>query len=338
MHITTIGLDLAKSVFQVHGVEEGGSAVLRRSLRRSQVLTFFGRLEPCVVGIEACGTAHYWARELAALGHDVRQVAPWTAKAYAPRNKTDAADAAAICEAVSRRAVRLMPTKSAAQQAQCAVHTSRALLVRQRTMIMNAIRAHMAEFGLVARTGPMGLRQLLERLTDPAETRIPEPLLASLRILAAQLAGLEQAIGQIEADLVRRHKADPDSVRLATIPGFGPILAGAVLAATPEPSRFASGREFAASLGLTPRINGTGGKVKLGAISNRGNGYVLRLLVNGAQAVLNSPRAKSDPWLERLLATKPRRVAAVALANKMARIAWAIMVRGQPYRSQSAAA
>ena len=336
--ITTIGLDLAKNVFQVHGVDAAGAVVVRRALRRRQVLGYFARLPACLVGMEACATAHYWAREIGRLGHTVRLIAPSYVKAYVRRNKNDAADAGAICEAVSRPQMRFVAVKNAAQQAAGGVHKVRELLVKQRTMQINALRGLMAEFGVIAGKGPQHIDELRAVLSDPEDHRIPELLHDALRQLVGSLERLQGEIELLEQQIVRRGRDNPTCRRLNTIPGYGPILAGAMAAMVIDPAGFASGRHFAAALGLTPRQNGTGGKTRLGPISKRGNGYLRRLLVNGAMAALRSRWGKQNPWVQRLLAEKKRLVAACALANKMARIGWAVMVRQEDFRTAPAAA
>src|SRR5205809_1494919 len=283
--ITTIGLDLAKHVFQLHGVDAEGTTVLRKRLRRGQVLAFFSRLPRCMVGLEACATAQYWARELGALGHEVRLMPAQYVKAYVKRNKNDAADAEAICEAVQRPTMRFVAVKTAEQQAAQLLHRGREQLVRQRTMLVNALRAHLAEFGMVA---AQGLRNV---------------------------------------------------ARLMSIPGIGPIIATAIATTVADPGVFRSGREFAAWLGLVPRQNSTGGKTRLGGITKRGNRYLRRLLINGASAnLLRSKATKADPWVIGLRRRRPPLVVAVALANKTARIAWAVMLREKEYQPRALAA
>ncbi len=337
--ITTIGLDVAKNVFQVHGVDAAGSTVLRKQLRRGQVLSFFGRLPRCVVGLEACATAHYWARELGALGHEVRLMPAQYVKAYVKRNKNDATDAEAICEAVQRPTMRFVPGKTAEQQAAVLLHRARERLVRQRTMLVNALRAHLAEFGVI---GPQGLRNVGKLITivrDEGDTRLPKLAHQVLQVFATQIEQVETAVAALEQQLMAWHKSNPVSQRLATIPGIGPIIATAIAATVPEPSGFRSGREFAAWLGLVPRQHSTGGKIRLGGISKRGNQYLRRLLINGASAnLLRSKATNADPWVIGLRRRRPSLVVAVALANKTARIAWAVMHRQENYQRMAAAA
>jgi transposase len=336
--VSTVGLDIAKKVFQVHAIDRTGVVVVRRSLRRSQVLAWFARLAPCLVGMEACATAHHWARELRQLGHEVRLIPPAYAKAYVRRNKNDPADAAAICEAVGRPSMRFVAIKTEAQQAAAGIHRVRDLLMRQHTMLRNQLRGLMAEFGLATAKGTKGLNELLATLADAEDRRIPSPLREGLLLIADTLRGIDRRLERIDRQLVAAGRANATYRHLITAPGYGPILASAMAAMVINPGAFRRSSDFAASLGLVPRQDGTGGKVRLGPISKRGNGYLRRLLVNGATALINSQRAQRDPWLARLLATKPRKVAAVALANKLARIGWALMTRQENFRGRPAAA
>jgi transposase len=338
--VTTIGLDLAKNVFQVHGVDASGETVIRRQLRRRQVLPFFKKQPPCLVGIEACATSHHWAREIAALGHQVRLMPPRYVKPYVKRNKNDAADAAAICEAVSRPTMRFVAVKSAEQQSVLMLHRTRELLVRQRTMLVNAIRAHMAEFGVVARVGLPQVKGLIAVIADEEDERIPPLARTCLEGLAAQLASLQEEILAAERRIHAWHRANEISRRLESIPGIGPITATALAATITDPSVFKSGREMAAWIGLVPRQSSTGGRERLGRISKQGDHYLRWLLVAGSMTVIRHAkrRGTANPWLAELIAGKPTKVAAVALANKLARVAWALLRDGGPYRKPAAAA
>jgi len=335
MEITTIGLDLAKHVFQVHAIAADGTVVLKKRLRRGQVYSFFAALKPCLVGVEACATAHFWARQLRELGHDVRLMPAQYVKAYLKRGKNDAADAAAICEAVTRPSMRFVPIKGEDQQAALMLHRARDLLVGQRTQLINAIRGHLAEFGLIEAQGPWNVPRLLAGME---EAGVPDLVPGLVRLLASQLEEVELRIDEIDTQIMAWHKASPVSQRLAGVPGIGPLVATAIVATLPDPTVFRSGREFAAWLGLVPRQNSTGGKTRLGRTSRQGNTYIRRLLVIGAQSALFCSKAtKANPWIQALLAKRPRLVVAVALANKMARIAWALMARQTTYRTAAAA-
>jgi transposase len=337
--ITTIGLDLAKSVFQVHAVDAMGSVVMRKRLRRGQVLAFFAEIPPCLIGLEACATAHYWARELIALGHEARLMPPNYVKAYVKRNKHDVADAEAICEAVRRPSMRFVPIKTAEQQSALMMHRARDLLVRQRTMLVNALRGHLAEFGLIEAQGLHKVAKLIAIVTNENDGRVPDIARQVLQVMVNHIEDIQVRIVGLEKQVLAWHKSNPVSQRLATIPGIGPIIATAIAATVADPNTFRSGREFAAWLGLVPRQNSTGGKARLGGISKRGDSYLRRLLVNSAHTVLLcSKQAKTDPWLTSLLSRKPRLVAAVALANKTARVAWALMSRQDTYRHAAATA
>ena len=333
--VITIGVDLAKNVFQVHGVDCQGETVIRRQLRRSQVLPFFKKRPPCLVGMEACATSHHWAREIEALGHLVRLMPPHYVKPYVKRNKNDAADAAAICEAVTRPTMRFVAMKGPEQQSVLMVHRTRELLVRQRTMLVNAIRAHMAEFGIVAPVGIPRVKELLAVIADANDDRLPPIARACLEGLARQYVSLHEEIIFAERRLHAWHRSNEVSRRLETIPGIGPITASALAASITDPALFKSGRELAAWIGLVPRQNATGGKQRLGRISKQGDQYLRWLLVAGAMSVILQAKRRGTtnlPWLADLMARKPTKVAAVALANKIARVAWVVLMRGETYR------
>jgi len=341
MQVTTIGLDLAKQVFQVHGVDANGKAVLRKRLRRAEVLGFFEDLDPCLVGMEACATSHHWARELTGLGHTVRLIPPAYVKPYVRRQKNDAADAEAICEAVGRPSMRFVPVKSVEQQAVLMLHRTRTLLVRQRTMLANALRAHLAEFGIIVAQGLRSLGALIERISAPDADGVPRLARAALAPLVGQFLALEPQIKALEAELVAWHKTSEESRRLQTIPGVGVLTATAIAATVSDPAHFRSGREFAAWLGLVPRQNSSGGKERLGRVSKMGDGYIRSLLFVGATATIRSARTKISAqaaWINSLLARKPAKLVAVALANKMARIAWAVLARQKSYSPPALAA
>jgi transposase len=335
MQITTIGLDIAKNVFQVHGIDAQEKVVVKKQLRRSQVIAFFAALPPCLVGMEACATAHYWARELRKLGHEVRLMPAKDVKAYVKRNKNDAADAEAICEAVRRPTMRFVRIKSAEQQGQLMQHRTRDVLIRQRTQIINALRAHLAELGIVAAKGDSGVNELLAIVADDRDERLSIDARASVIVLAAQLEALQTLIGSIEKRIKMQHRSNETSQRVETIPGIGVLGATAIVATVADPTIFRSGRDFAAWIGLVPRQDSTGGKQKLGPISKQGDRYLRRILVVGAIAVLRRARENPGkyPWLTKLLARRPFKVVAVALANKMARTAWALMAHGGIYRA-----
>ena len=337
MQISTIGLDLSKRVFQVHGVDAKGAAVIRKRLRRREVLGFFEKLAPCVVGLEACGAAHHWARELRALGHDARPMAPSYVKPYLKRGKkNDAADAEAICEAVGRPGMRFVGVKSAEQQGVLMLHRSRDLLIRQRTMLVNALRGHMAELGIVAPRGIWRVKELAAIVADDADGRIPDVARPALFALIEQIAALNAPLRRLERAILAWHQGNETSRRLATVPGLGPLGASAIAATVGEARQFRSGRHFAAWLGLVPRQHSSAGKERLGRISKMGDRYIRRLLVIGATTRLRYARGRPTPdaeWINRLLTRRPARLVTVALANKMARIAWAVMARGEIYRA-----
>ena len=338
--ITTIGLDIAKSVFQVHGVDAAGQVVMRRQLRRRQVLPFFHKLPPCLVGIEACASSHYWSRELQALGHTVRLMPPAYVKPYVKRQKNDTADAEAICEAVARPNMRFVPTKTVEQQSCLMLHRARHLFIRQQTAVINSIRAYLAEFGIVAPVGRRGVEQLLEVAADIVD-RLPEVARACLAALGVQLRTLKAQILEFDRRIIAWHRSNATSNRLDAIPGVGPALATALVASIADPRAFRSGRDFSAWVGLVPKQNSSGGKDRLGSISKQGDRYLRSLFTAGALAVIRYAKIRGTghrPWLAGLLARRPTKVAAIALANKLARMAWAIMARGQCYREPAALA
>lgn len=337
--ISTIGLDLAKQVFQVHGVDQQGAVAARKQLRRSQVMEFFAGLAPCMVGIEACGSAHYWAREIAALGHEVKLMPPSYVKPYVKRGKNDATDAEAICEAVTRPTMRFVPIKSAQQQASGMVYKVRELLVRQRTQSVNALRSHLAELGIVAAQGTGKLAALIAVVREPGDARLPEAARLALEDLAGQIEALDARLERLDDEIVVQVRSSEAGRRLTSIPGVGPITAGALLAMVSDPSGFRSARHFATWLGLGPRHDSTGGKQRFGRISKKGNRYLRTLLILGAANVLRFMRkGTASAWLAALQQRRPFKVAAVALAHKMARIVWALMSKGGTYRAAVPAA
>jgi transposase len=332
--VSTIGLDIAKSVFQIHGVAVDGAVVIRKRVSRAKVLDFFAALPPCVIGIEAWPSAHHWSRKLAALGHTVRLMPPSYVKAYLKRSKNDANDAAAICEAVTRPSMRFVPTKSEQQQSGLMLHRSRQLLVRQRTMLSNAIRGHMAELGIISAKGRNGIAELLKLIANTEDDRVPADGRFSLDILARQFEVITAEIGAIEKRIHAWHRSCEESRRLEDIPGVGPIVATALIAEIGDWKAFSSGRNLAAWIGLVPRQHSTGGKERLGGISKQGNRYLRWLLVTGAMAVIRYARQHGTKrlWLARIMERRPVKVAAVALANKIARMAWAMMVRREQFK------
>jgi transposase len=332
--VSTIGLDIAKSVFQVHGVDVDGAVVIRKRISRPKVMEFFSALPPCLVGIEACPSAHYWSRGLQELGHAVKLMPPNYVKAYLKRSKNDANDAAAICEAVTRPSMRFVPTKSEQQQSALMLHRSRQLLVRQRTMLSNAIRGHLAELGIISAKGRNGTAELLEIIAHQEDDRIPAVARLSLVVLARQYVAITTEIGALEKQIHAWYRSCEESRRLEEIPGVGPIVATALVAEVGDWKAFSSGRSLAAWIGLVPRQHSTGGKEKLGRISKQGNRHLRWLLVAGAMAVIRYARQHGTKrlWLVRLMGRRPTKVAAVALANKIARMAWAMMVRGERFK------
>jgi transposase len=339
--ITTIGLDIAKSVFQVHGVDAQGGVVIRRQLKRRYVLAFFQKLPSCLVGIEACASSHHWSRELKALGHTVRLMPPAYVKPYVKRQKNDAADAEAICEAVTRANMRFVATKTSEQQSCLMLHRTRRLFIRQQTSVINVIRAHLAELGIVAPVGRKGVEELLDVVADPSDKRVPEVARVCLAALGAQLRRLKEQILEFDRMIMAWHRSNETSMRLDAIPGVGPMLATALVACVADPKAFRSGRNFSAWIGLVPKQHSSGGKDRLGSISKQGDRYLRSLFMAGALAVIRYAKingTRHRPWLTALLARRPVKVAAIALANKIARMAWAMMARGERYKQPIALA
>ena len=341
MQVSTIGLDIAKHVFQVHGIDATGQVLIRRQLRRSEVTGFFRRLPPCLIGMEACSTAHFWARELAGLGHEVRLMPAAYVKPYVKRSKSDALDAEGICEAVTRPTMRFVAIKNPEQQAALILHRTRDLLVRQRTMLVNALRGHLAEYGIIAPQGLPSVPKLMELAEKARGAALPDLAWRCIRLILAQIEDVHGRIGQVEHEILAWHRTNELSQRLETIPGIGLITASALAATIPDPSSFRSGRHLAAWIGLVPRQSGTGGKVRLGHISKQGDRYLRRLLVLGASTLMRHARGRSSVtagWINALLARRPASVVKTALANKLARIAWAVLQDSEGYRAPAAAA
>jgi transposase len=339
--VTTIGLDIAKSVFQVHGVDAQGKVIVRRQLKRRCVLAFFQKLPPCLIGIEACASSHYWSRELQALGHTVRLMPPAYVKPYVKRQKNDCADAEAICEAVTRASMRFVATKTVEQQSCLMLHRTRHLLIRQQTAVINAIRAHFAEFGIVAPVGRTGVEELLKVASDGNDKRLPDVARVCIAALGAQLQMLKARILEFDRLIMAWHRSNQVSKRLDEVPGVGPALATALVGSIADPKAFRSGRDFSAWIGLVPKQHSSGGRERLGGISKQGDRYLRSLFVAGALAVIRYAKkrgSKNRPWLAALLARKPTKVAAIALANKIARMAWAMMAKGERYKQPAALA
>ena len=339
--IITVGIDLAKNVFQLHGADASGRAVLRRKLRRAQVLEVLAALPFCTVAMEACGGAHYWGREIGKLGHEVRPIPPAYVKPFVRRQKNDATDAEAICEAAQRPSMRFVRVKTEEKQAAAAVFRVRELLIRQRTQTINALRGHLTEFGEVVPQGAWNARRLVE-LVDAEDGGLPEAARSTLRVLADGLRHLDEKIAELDAEIAYRAREDEVARRLMTIPGIGPLIATALATLAPPPEHFRQARDFAAWLGLTPRQHSTGGKQRLGTTTKMGERSLRRLLILGANSVVikrcTNPMAQQGTWLGGLLARKPGMLVRVALANKLARIVWALMARGGVYKAPVAAA
>ena len=340
MNVTTIGLDIAKNVFQAHGADAKGHIVFKKRLSRGKVLPFFANLSPCLIGLEACAGAHHWARELQALGHEVRLMPPQYVKPYVKRNKHDQADAEAICEAVTRPSMRFVAIKSPDQQSVLMLHRSRELLIRQRTMLVNSLRGHLSEFGIVVAKGIQNVQKLVATVGDYDDSRLPDVAREVLATVIEQLRDTARKIDELEKRLHGWHRSNEVSQRLATVPGIGPMTATALVATIGDSKHFSTGQQFAAYLGITPGENSTGGKSRPGKITKRGDGYLRRLLIHGARSVVRShrrkiPDASSPSWLSRLLARRHVNVATVAAANRNARIAWALMVHATAYQPRA---
>lgn len=325
MKISTIGLDIAKQVFQVHGVDERGKIVLQKRLKRREMAEFFANLPPCLIGLEACGTSHYWGRQLQGWGHTIRLMAPRFVKAYLNREKNDANDAAAICEAVGRPSMRFVPVKSAEQQALLVLHRTRAGLVRARTGASNQVRGLLLEFGITLRVGRREVAARLPEILEDAENGLPPVAREGLAVLGQHLKDLVQRIVEIEHAITAWHRSQEASVRLAAIPGIGVFSATALVATAGDATVFRNGRQFAAWLGLVPKQHSSGGRIRLSGISKRGDRYLRTLLIQGAHAVLCHRSPGTDAWLDQLVQRRHKNVAAVAIANKNARLAWALL-------------
>ena len=333
--ITTIGLDLAKKVFQIHGVDAEGKVVVARKLRRKEVLAFFAKLAPCLVGMEACGSAHHWGREIAKLGHTVKLMPPTYVKAYVKRGKTDAGDAAAICEAVTRPSMSFVPVKGVEQQGLSMLHSARSQLIGQRTQLINAVRGHLSELGIVAARGMLGLAELAAIVRDKRDLRLPVTARAALMVLVQQIEMVSSEITALDSLLRKENKASELGPRLETVPSIGPVTASALRARVTDPRLFQNGRHLSAWIGIVPENDSTGGKVKQKGLSKKGDRYLRSLLVNGAMAVVRQAQKRPDkhPWVANLLGRMSAKQAAIAIANKTARIAWAIMVHGGVYEA-----
>jgi transposase len=338
--ITTVGLDLAKHVFQAHGASASGTVLFRRKLRRDKVLTFFAELPRCCVVMEACASAHHWARAIGELGHEVRLIPPAYVRPFVKRQKNDMSDAEAICEAAQRPTMRFVAIKSEAKQAAAVIFRTRDVLVGQRTQIINSLRGHLGEYGLIAPQGPSHVEHLIAEIEDPTSS-IPQAARGRLVRLVDMLRHLQAEIDALDKEIAARAKADDVARRLMTVPGIGPLIATAIEALAPPVETFRSGRDFAAWIGLTPVQRSTGGKERLGRTSRMGERTLRRLLIFAASAVVRWAKRKGvapGSWLARMLARKPPMVVIVALANKNARIAWALLSNGGVYRAPTVVA
>jgi transposase len=334
MKITTIGIDLAKEIFQIHGVDGRGKVAVRKQVKRKDMARFFANLEPCLIGMEACGSAHYWARKLGSFGHTVKLMAPQFVKPYVKTNKNDVADAEAICEAVGRPNMRFVPQKTVEQQAILSVHRARQGFVKARTAQGNQIRGLLSEFGIVIPKGIDAIAKRIPEILEDAENGLPGTIRQLLDRLTKNLKEMDRQVNELEAQIQRWHKENEASKKLAEIPGIGPITASAIVASVGNAREFKNGRQMAAWMGLVPRQNSSGGKQILLGISKRGDTYLRTLLIHGARAVTRfaETKAKPDSWLRQLMGRRNKNVAAVALANKNARIAWAILAKGGIFR------
>ncbi|MBE8598260.1 IS110 family transposase [Xenorhabdus sp. BG5] len=336
MKITTVGIDLAKNVFQIHGVDAQGKTVLKKQLPRAKMLTFFANLSPCLIGLEACGGAHYWARKLQGFGHEVKLIAPQFVKPYVKTNKNDAADAEAICEAVTRPNMRFVPVKTEEQQSILSVHRAREGFVKARTAQANAIRGLLGEFGIVIAQGIKQIAVRLPEILEDAGNRLPETFRQLLQRLGEHLKELDRQVAELEQEIQRWHRGNAESRRLSAIPGIGPITASALVASIGDARHFANGRQLAAWLGLVPRQHSSGGKPTLQGISKRGDNYLRTLLIHDARAAVRYVKEKTgrtENWLNSLLSRRNTNIAVVALANKNARIVWALLVHDREFEA-----
>lgn len=340
MEITTIGLDLAKNVFQVHGVDERGKAVLRKQLKRDQLAPFFANLPPCLVGVEACASSHHWARKLQALGHTVRLMAPQFVKPYVKSNKNDAADAEAICEAVARPSMRFVPIKNIEQQSVLSLHRVRQGFVKARTAQANQIRGLLGEYGLIVPQGIAYISQRVPGLIEDAENELPGSFRLLIQRLVDHLKVLQDQVDEIEVQIKAWHRANEASLRLEKVPGIGPLTATALVASVGDAKNFDTGRQFAAWLGVVPRQHSSGGKPTLLGMSKRGDAYLRTMLIHGARSVIYraTQKADADSWLVKLTTRRNKNIAAVAMANKTARTVWALLAHGRDFSADYAAA